>query len=186
MIGLAPPIGRYAPDFELPSVDGTVHHLTRYLEINRAVIVVVMSNDCPAVRACVSELNALHQQFSTQGIAVIGINANDDMQASNESYQSMKRFAQTHALQFPYLRDMTQDVVRTFGAEKTPEAFVIDTEGKIQYTGAVVPANNVQRSVTIPALNTPLREAIAQLLSGRAITVSSTPVVGCPILWRKG
>ncbi|MEB3213414.1 MAG: thioredoxin family protein [Leptolyngbyaceae bacterium] len=183
MIGLAPPIGRYAPDFELPDTAGAVHHLTRYLEMKRAVLVVVLSNRCPDVHACVQELNALHQEFSGQGVALVGINANDDVQAPEESYQNMKQFAQDSGLQFPYLRDMTQDVVRTFGARKTPEAFLLDAEGKIQYTGAVLPAQTAP--VLTPHSKTPLREAIAQLLSGQSIAVPSTPTTGCPILWRK-
>ena len=33
-------IGAYAPDFELPGTNGTVHHLARYLDDYRAVVVV--------------------------------------------------------------------------------------------------------------------------------------------------
>jgi peroxiredoxin len=184
MIGLAPPIGRYAPDFELPDTTGSVHHLTRYLEVKRAVVVAVMGNACPETQACVQELNALHRQFSSQGVVIIGMNANDDAQAPNESYHSMQAFAQQHGLQFPYLRDMTQDVVRTFGAEKTPEAFLIDEEGKVRYTGAILPASRAYATAGQPVDQTPLRQAIAQLLAGQPISVASTPVIGTPILWR--
>jgi len=42
-------IGHYAPDFELPGIDDTVHHLARYLEKFQAVGVVMMRNHCPYV-----------------------------------------------------------------------------------------------------------------------------------------
>lgn len=44
------PIGGHAPDFELPGVDHSVHHLARYLEQYSIVGVVFMGNNCPYVR----------------------------------------------------------------------------------------------------------------------------------------
>lgn len=180
MMKTATPIGQYAPDFELPDTTGSVHHLARYLENGNAVVVVIMSNHSPGDQPYLEELKALQTEFSPQGLAVVGINGNDDVQRPDDSYAHMKLFAQQQALNFPYLRDMTQDVVRTFGAEKTPEAFLLDATGKIQYAGAIY-----SPSASSSPFKTPLREAIAQLLSSHSITVPITAVDGCPILWRK-
>ncbi len=180
MMNVTSLIGNYAPDFELPDVHGSVHHLTRYLETWRAIVVVMMSNQCPEVQSCISELKALQTEFASQKLTVIGINANDDSQMPAESYDQMKVFAQTHALNFPYLRDVTQDVARTFGAETTPQVFLIDGSGKICYAGAIDGASGVSDEP-----KPYLREAIAQLLSDTPITVPITPATGCLIKWRK-
>lgn len=179
MISVAPPVGRYAPDFELPDSDGTVHHLFRYLETWQAVVVVMLSSQCPGIETCVRELNALQTEFSPQGITVVGISANDDKQVPEDSYDRMKAFADAYHLQFPYLRDVTQDVARTFGAESIPQAFLVDADWKVRYAGAVCSLPHESDTV-IPYL----REAIAQLLAGEPITVPSTPTTGCPIKWR--
>ena len=36
----------------------------------------------------------------------------------------------------PYLRDESQDVARAYGAQTTPDIFVIDGEGRLRYRGA--------------------------------------------------
>lgn len=179
MISVAPPLRNYAPDFELPDVHGTVHHLARYLETWQAVVVVMLSNQCPEVNSCIQTLNALQTEFAGQRLAVIGINPNDEKQVPEDSYNRMMEFAHTFGIQFPYLRDVTQDVARTFGAEATPQAFLIDATGQIRYNGAVCSSSGSSHATT-PYL----REAIAQLLAGEPVTTPVTQPTGCPIKWR--
>jgi peroxiredoxin len=179
MISVAPPIGKYAPDFELPDIHGTVHHLTRYLETWQVIAVVMLSHRCPDVRSCIQELNAIQSEFASQRVMVIGMNANDEEQVPEDSYGQMKAFAETYTIQFPYLRDVTQDVARTFGAETTPQAFLIDNTGKIRYIGALRHSSDPSQ----PA-KPYLREAIAHLLAGEPIAVPITQATGCPIRWR--
>lgn len=174
------PIGSYAPDFELPGVNGVVHHLTRYLEIYRAVAVIIMCNHCPYVRAYLERMKQLQREFEPQRATLIGINANDDRQFPDDSFEQMKRFATEHQLNFPYLRDVTQDVARTFGAEKTPQAFLIDATATVRYVGAIDDSPNDPEAVR----HAYLKEAIAHLLSGSSIPSPMTPFVGCSIKWR--
>jgi len=180
MIDVAPPIGQYAPDFELPGINSSVHHLARYLETWKAVVVVMLSHACPEVEACIQTLKALQSEFAPQQLTLVGINSNDEKQMPEDSFEQMKNFAKSHDLNFPYLRDVTQDVARTFGAEKTPQVFLLDTRGRICYTGAIQgPSGSADTSTPY------LKEAIAQLLSNQPITVPVTPATGCPIHWRK-
>ncbi|NJO21237.1 MAG: redoxin domain-containing protein, partial [Spirulinaceae cyanobacterium RM2_2_10] len=70
------PVGQYAPDFELPSVDGEVYHLTRYRENYQALGIVFMGNNCPFVQLYIDRLQQLQRDFAEQGFTLIGINAN--------------------------------------------------------------------------------------------------------------
>jgi peroxiredoxin len=175
------PIGSYAPDFELPGIDGMVHHLARYLEKAPAVGVIFMCNHCPYVQLYLNRLKQIQTDFQNRGFTLIGINANDDKRYPDDSFENMKRFAAEQQLNFPYLRDVTQDVAKTFGAERTPEAFLIDRSGILRYSGLI--DDNAQDSETVRVHY--LRDAIAQLLTNGSVTVSSTHAVGCSVKWRQ-
>jgi peroxiredoxin len=174
-------IGQYAPDFELPGIDGNVHHLARYLEQFQAVGVVIMCNHCPYVHKALDRLKQIQIDFQSQGFTLVGINANDEQQYPDDSFEKMKIFAQEKGLNFPYLRDVTQDVAQSFGAERTPEVFLINREGLICYNGAV--DDNTQDAGAVKVHY--LRDAIVQLLASQAIAQSSTSTIGCSVKWRK-
>lgn len=173
-------IGEYAPDFELPGIDNSVHHLARYLQKFRAVGVVFMCNHCPYVQLYLERLKQIQAEFASQGFTLIGINPNDAEQLPEDSFDHMKLFGEKHALNFPYLRDVTQDVAQSFGATKTPQAFLIDQAGILCYCGQI--DDNPDRPTAVS--QSYLRTAIAQILSGNAIAPAATSPVGCSIKWR--
>jgi peroxiredoxin len=174
-------IGSYAPDFELPGIDGSVHHLSRYLERFRSVGVIFMCNHCPYVQMYLERMKQIQSEFQSQKFTLIGINANDDSRYPDDSFEKMKTFAAERQLNFPYLRDVTQDVAQSFGAERTPEAFLLDQQGILRYSGAI--DDNAQNAELVRVDY--LREAIAQLINGVAVSAPSTNSVGCSVKWRQ-
>lgn len=175
------PIGSYAPDFELPGTDNQVHHLARYLEKYRAVGVVFMCNHCPYVQSYLGRLTQIQSEFQSQGFTLIGINANDAVQSPEDSFENMQTLAATHGLNFPYLRDTTQDVARCFGGQTTPEVFLLDNAGILRYSGGIDDNSQDPAAEKVDYL----RDAIASLLQGKtAITTASTKAVGSPVKWR--
>jgi peroxiredoxin len=175
------PIGSYAPDFELPGIDDSVHHLATYLEKFHAVGVIIMCNHCPFVRLYLKRLNQIQAEFRRQGFTLIGINANDAVQYPEDGFENMKGFAARNQLNFPYLRDMTQDVARSFGATRTPEVFLIDQSGILQYSGRIDDNAHDPEAVKQHYL----RDAIAQVLNGGTPTPATTEPEGCSVKWRK-
>lgn len=163
-------VGRYAPDFELPSVTGQVHHLRYYLTRCSLVGVVFLAHDCPVVQRSLPTLNYLHQRLQPDGFTLIGINANDGVQSPGDRAPQMATFATRYGLVFPYLRDETQDVAETFGVTHTPQLFLIDPEGIIRFNGGV---------------DERLDGAIAALLRQQSPPVSHTPLTGTPLQWRR-
>jgi peroxiredoxin len=174
-------IGSYAPDFELPGVDGEVHHLARYLERFKAVGVVFMCNHCPYVGYYLDRLKQVQTDFQAQGFTLIGINPNDADQYPDDGFEPMKAFAKEQGLNFPYLRDVTQDVAQTFGAAKTPQIFLLNQQGKLCYVGAIDDSAQDPKAVKQQYL----RDAIAQTLQGQPPSPSSTEPVGCSVKWRQ-
>jgi peroxiredoxin len=177
---MATSIGSYAPDFEIPGVDGAVHHLAQYLKRFQAVGVIIMCNHCPYVRLYLDRLKQIQTEFMNQSFTLIGINANDQQQFPEDSFEQMQRFATEQNLNFPYLRDVTQEVARSFGADRTPHAFLIDQSGKVRYGGAIDDSPEDPTAVQTSYL----RNAVSQLLVGGSIPITTTDAVGCSLKWR--
>ncbi|MGC9505853.1 thioredoxin family protein [Baaleninema sp.] len=174
-------VGKYAPDFELPGTRGEVHHLARYLDNHQAVVVVFLGNTCPYSRASIDRLKQLQRDYRDRGVAIIGINANDSEQSPDDGFEAMKALVENAQLNFPYLRDVTQDVAQSFGANVTPETFLIDRSGVVRYRGAI--DNNPENPQA--AENLYLQTALDRLLQNQSIEPTTTPAVGCPLIWRK-
>ncbi len=174
------PINGYAPDFELPGVDEEVHHLARYLEKFQAIGVVFMCNHCPYVQLYLNRLKELQAEFQDRGVTLIGINANDANQHPDDSFENMKIFAANNQLNFPYIRDVAQDVAESFGASKTPEVFLLDQDGKLRYKGLIDDNADDPAAVQVSYL----RSAIDQLLKDESVEPSSTEAIGCSVKWR--
>lgn len=173
-------LGHYAPDFELPGTDGDVHHLARYLERLQAVCVIFLANQCPTVHLYVDRLRQLQTEFAPQGFTLIGINTNDVSQSVSDDLDGMKQFVAETNLNFPYLRDVTQDVGHSFGATVTPQAFLLNHHGVLCYGGSIDDNPEDASAVTTAYLKT----AIQQVLAGEPVTTAWTPAIGSPVLWR--
>lgn len=173
-------IGSHAPDFELPGIDDRVHHLARYLEQYQAIAVIFMCNHCPYVQRYVDRLKKIQGDFKDKSFTLIGINSNDATEYPQDSFENMKTFATERQLNFLYLRDANQDVARSFGAQKTPQVFLLDQTGVVRYQGAIDDNPNEPDAVQVSYL----RSAIAQLLSGESIDMNSTDAIGCSLKWR--
>ncbi|MBD1913748.1 MULTISPECIES: redoxin domain-containing protein [unclassified Leptolyngbya] len=170
-------VGCYAPDFELPGIDGAVHHLRQYLMRFQGVGVVFLSYDCALVLPALQHLMAIQQEFLPSGFTLIGIDANTEPQPLSDRLDAMATFARQQNLSFPYVRDETQEVAEAFGATHSPEVFLIDQSGMISYSGSVWGHTGETEQPF-------LREAIAALLQGHAPAIHYTPSYGCPLQWR--
>lgn len=174
-------IGSYAPDFELPGADGTVHHLARYLESHQAVCVIFMCNHCPYVKAYLDRIAQLHQDYLPKGVAIIAMNPNDATQFPEDSFAAMKTFVVDQKITYPYLRDETQDVAHTFDAIKTPHAFLLNQQGILVYSGAI--DDNAKDASAVQV--TYLRNAIDNILAGQGVKLAKTEPIGCSVKWRE-
>ena len=174
------PVGDYAPDFELPGIDKQVHHLGRYLNNFQAIGVVFIGNNCSRVEEYIEQLKKIQTTYESQGFTLIAINSNDSGGTIEESFEAMQDFAEKQQLNFPYLRDPTQDVAKSFGAQVIPEVFLIDSQAVIRYTGKI---DDSAESTDSP-VNFYFQNSIDALLTGAEISPNSTKPVGEPIKWR--
>jgi hypothetical protein len=79
----------------------------------------------------------------------------------------------------PYLHDESQDVAREWGAQKTPDVFVLDSELRLRYRGA--PDADYDDPSQDAAW---LRAALDAVLEARDPDPAQTDPVGCTIKWK--
>ena len=173
-------IGDYAPDFEIPGIDKQVYHLGSYRQQFKAIAVVFMNHDSPEVQQYLNRLNQIQAEFAPQGFTFVGIDSNYREEMIADSFEAMRKFAKDNKLSFPYLRDPTQDVAKSFQAKVMPTVFLLDDQAIIRYGGKIDDAPESAEAVT----NNYLRDNIKKLLSGEAIATNYIEPVGTPIQWR--
>ena len=127
-------IGEKAPDFNLPGVDGNQYSLQSFAEA-KLLIVVFSCNHCPAAIGSEDRMVKLYADYKPKGVEMIAINANEDQNHPDDSFDKMKVRAKQKGFQFPYVRDESQDVAKAYGALRTPHFYVFDADRKLRYTG---------------------------------------------------
>jgi len=172
-------IGDGAIAFELPAVDGKTYSLADLREGSQATAVVFMCNHCPYVLAWLDRLTAVARDYAAKGVAFAGINANDPAKYAADDFAGMAKLAKERGLPFPYLHDETQEVAHAYGAQRTPEIFLLDADLKLRYHGA--PDDNYEEDqARVPYL----RNALEAVLVGQDPPITETPPVGCTIKWK--
>ena len=71
---------------------------------------------------------AIARDYAPRGVATVAICANDAVSHPGDSFEAMAERASEQGYAFPYARDDSQEVPRAYGAERTPEVFVLDGE----------------------------------------------------------
>ena len=181
-------IGRQAPDFNLPGVDGRNYRLADFAEA-KILVVVFTCNHCPTAQAYEDRIKKLTSDYKSKGVAVVAISPNDpeavrldelgysDM---GDTFEEMKIRVRDKGYNFPYLYDgKTQAVTIAYGAVATPHLFIFDNQRKLRYVGRFDDSEKKPKQVkSNDAIN-----AIEAILAGRKVPVEKTMAFGCSIKW---
>lgn len=167
----APPaIGAVIDDFKLPDADGKDHSL-KSLAGSKGVVILFIATKCPVSNAYNDRMEKLAQDYKAKGINVIGINSNN-----TEPAAEVKSHASDKGLTFTILKDDANKIADRLGATRTPEAYVLDASMKLVYHGRI---DNSQKTEGITSND--LRDALDELLAGKAITKTGGAAFGCTI-----
>ncbi len=121
----SPLIGRPAPAFRLPLLEGGVVTDTTYR--GRVVVLNFWASWCyPACYQEAPELQRAWERFVGRGLTVVGINVQDREPAA-------RRFIQEFRQTFPNGRDTTGKISINFGVYGVPETFILDQQGRVVY-----------------------------------------------------
>jgi len=175
-------IGDVAPTFSLSnansSIGGNSQSLEESMEANGCVVV-FECNHCPYVVASVSRLNAMAEYCQSNNIGFVGINSNDPDNYPADSFENMVKRAEK-GMPYAYLHDPTQEVATAWGAQRTPEFFLLDVDGIVTYHGRMDDNPRDPTKVT----TSELKDAIEAMLEGRTPVIQSTDSIGCSVKWK--
>jgi len=175
-------VGDDAPSWKaLPGTDGKAHSLAD-LQEKKTVVLVFMRNHCPVSQRTEAELNGIVDQYAERGAAVVAVNV---AKKDGEGLAEMTARVRDQKLAYPYLKDISQNLGRAYGATATPQVFVLgpaDKDGrrKIVYMGAADDRRGGPR-----AERRYLLEALDALLAGKEIDTAETLPYGCEIDYEK-
>jgi peroxiredoxin len=175
-------LGTRAPGFRLPDTEGQLVALDDFAGAP-AVLVMFLCNHCPYVKHVRQELARLGRAYQEQGVAVVGISANDALAYPADSPAMMRREKAEVGYTFPYLYDETQEVAREYQAACTPDFFLFDRESKLVYRGQL---DDSRPESATPVTGRDLRAALDAVLAGRPVSAQQRPSMGCNIKWKPG
>lgn len=179
MLALSTP----APEFQLPdAVSGATISLSTFAG-NKALLVMFICQHCPFVQHIQPELAKLSQDYTSSGLGIVAISANDVEKHPDDSPEKLKQMAENLGLKFPVCYDETQAVAKAYTAACTPDFFLFDTDRRLAYRGQL---DDSRPGNGKPLTGKDLRGAIDRLLAGQLVAPDQTPSIGCNIKWKPG
>ena len=115
--------GQAAPDFTLDALQGPPIHLAD--QTGQVVIVNLWATWCPPCRAEMPMLDAFQAVYVGQGVTVLAVNSEEDV-------QTVQDFITKNGFTFQVLLDPQAEMQVRFGVLGLPTTFVIDRQGVIQ------------------------------------------------------
>lgn len=136
-----------------------------------ATVVIFMSTKCPISNSYNDRMSQIYREYSQKNVQFAFVNAN-----SNEPVSEIEEHAKANQFAFKIYKDANNTLADQFGATVTPEAYVFDKNGVLQYHGYVDDATNEAR-VQVRGL----RNAINAVLGGQPVELKQTKAFGCTI-----
>jgi len=173
--------GEAALPFELPNANQSVGSSNLTLSdviTEHGAVVMFTCNHCPYVVGSEERIEQIATKAKAAGIGFVGINSNDPVMYQSDDWSHMVTRADT--MSYPYLHDETQQVATSWGAERTPEFYLLNNGGIITYRGRLDDSPQNPNAATTSELS----DAIDALLTGTTPAVSRTESIGCSVKWK--
>ena len=170
--------GDAAPDFHLPNANSAVGSeamsLSDVIGSNGAIIVFTC-NHCPYVVGSEPRIEAIAARARNEGLGFVGINSNAPVNYESDSWENMVKRA-GRGMSYSYL----QDTARAYGAERTPEFYLIDSLGAVTYRGRL---DDSPRDPSHSSTSD-LADAMDDMAAGRNVAMTRTDSIGCSVKWK--
>jgi peroxiredoxin len=166
-------LGRKIASFSATAVDNTTFQLA---DSKQTVLVVAfLGVECPLANLYYPRLIELATKYKGKSVGFLAINSN-----AQDTLDDIHKQARVNKVTFPVLKDAGNAVSKLFGAERTPEVFVLDAERTVRYHGMVDDQYGYRQRRSQPTKNYVV-DAVDALLGAQTVNVAETPVQGCHI-----
>src|SRR5215213_9643741 len=131
------PIGAQLPkaDVKMKDISGKEISLKDAKKSN-GLLVMFSCNTCPYVVKNQERTREICQYALDNKIGVVLVNSNEAQRSGEDSYDAMKKYAEANGYKWYYVVDKNSELADAFGANRTPENFLFNKDGKLIYHGA--------------------------------------------------
>ena len=180
-----PSVGSAAPDFSLTDSKGKTHSLAQYK--GKHVVLEWFNPECPFVKKHYGSGNMQKLQEEYTGKDVVWLTI-DSSAAGKEGHltpeQANAKMGEWKTKQTAFLLDAEGTAGKSYGAKNTPHMFVINSEGKLVYSGAI-DSKPSPKPEDIPSSTNYVKAALDESLAGKAVTTANTKPYGCSVKYKE-
>lgn len=168
-------VGQAAPIFTLTDSSGKAVTLSDYA--GKIVVLEWVNPECPFVQRHykAGTMAKLATQYADKGVVWLAINSTSHAKPADD-----QKWIDQHKLSYPILSDPDGVVGHAYFARTTPEMFIINTDGKIAYLGAI---DNDAQGSNASRINY-VSQALDQVLAGEPVTAPQTRSYGCSVKYK--
>lgn len=140
----------------------------------RAAVVIFVTTDCPVANRSAPEIERVRAEFEPRGMKMTLVHVVPEL-----SDEEAAKHAAEYALKAPVVIDRKHQLVAALDAKVTPEAFVIDRDGRVRYRGRIDDQFADYGARRKEASVRDLRDAVSAVLEGREVKMPVTEAIGC-------
>ncbi len=176
-----PVVGEPAPDFSVTDASGKTQTLADYK--GRTVVLEWNNPECPFVGKHYGARNMQTQQADAAAQGVVWLTVNSGAKGKQGHFDAAGAtayVAKVHGNEAAYLLDADGKVGHAYDAKTTPHMYVIDKDGVLRYMGGIdsIASTDVE---DIPKATQYVRQALAELAAGKAVSVPTSEPYGCSV-----
>lgn len=172
------PIGAPLPnaDVKMKDISGKEVSMAE-AKTSKGLLVMFSCNTCPYVIKNQTRTYEVCKYAMGNGIGVVILNSNEAKRSEDDSFEDMKAYAKNQGYQWYYLVDQNSVIADAFGANRTPECFLFNSDGKLAYHGAIDDSPSDASAVNRKHLTL----AMDEMNTGKEVSVKESKSVGCTI-----
>lgn len=170
--------GWKAVDFKLEATDGKFYGLSD-IKGKNGLVVMFICNHCPFVKAIIDKIVTDMKELKNYGVNSIAIMANDTVNYPDDSFENMKKLANSMQFPFPYVIDRTQEIAKAYDAVCTPDFFGFNANLELQYRGRLDDSKMEKKSTN----TRDLFNAMVEISKTGKCPAKQYHSIGCSIKW---
>lgn len=174
-------IGESAPNFTLLDSNEQQRSLSEFA--GKYVVLEWFNPECPFVRKHYDSGNmqGLQEKYTAEDIVWLSIDSSADGNQGYLTSEDAKQFIEDENVSSTaVLLDPLGKVGKLYGAKTTPHMFIIDTDGKLVYQGAIDDVSSTDAD-DIPDAKNYVGETLDLALSGGTVKGFATKSYGCSV-----
>jgi mono/diheme cytochrome c family protein len=151
-------------------VDGHAYNVQQFAH-HKATVFLFTSTECPISNLYTPRILELAQAYMPRGVQFFLVNSNQE-----DSLPTVRRYTRERKFPFPAIKDNGTTLADHLGADRTPEAVILDSRGVVRYRGRI--DDNKDRN---KVFRRDVQEALDALLAGQTVARPRTLAFGCMI-----